>query len=108
MIALAVDIGGICYYEVPIEIEALTTARCLEFFKRPMDYWHGNRRNAVWLLDDNTILHRRTSINLWIEQTIYSISFNPFILPISPCDYGNPHILKRATGGQLYLTIEKL
>lgn len=53
MVAVAISIKGICCYEILAKNETVHAARYLEFLKRFMDRWHGNRRHAIWLLDDN-------------------------------------------------------
>lgn len=54
IVVLATDIRATSYYEILVENEA---ARYLEHLKRCMDRCCGNRKHAVWLLDDNVRPH---------------------------------------------------
>lgn len=54
VVVAAVDIKGICYYEILAEIETINTVRYLEFLQRlihcrPDD----NGRHVVWSFDDS-------------------------------------------------------
>lgn len=50
MAVLAIDIGDACYNEILVENETLNAASYLEFIK---DCQHGDRKHAVWLIDNN-------------------------------------------------------
>lgn len=109
LLILAMDVTGICYYEILPEKETLKGPRYLEFLRRLMDKWHGNRQHRVWLLDDNAKPHRSAAIIQWIEGNQIERWFQPPYSPdLSPCDFGCFHPLKRAIGGQHYPNIEAL
>jgi histone-lysine N-methyltransferase SETMAR len=109
MIILAMDIRGICYYEIIAPKEKVNSARYLAFLKRLVAKWGGNRKHELWLLDDNSTVHRAGSILTWLEKN----NVNRWLLPtyspdLSPCDFGCFHQLKRAIGGVQYPHVEAL
>jgi len=109
MIILAMDIRGICYYEILNQNEKIGFARYLEFLKRLMEKWHGNQQHTVWILDDNARPHRHASVTQWIEDNNIERWLQPPYSPdLSPCDYGCFHALKRAIGGVHYQNIGSL
>lgn len=59
---IAVDMRGICQYDIFAENERINAARYLKSLKRLMDRWYDNRKYAVYLFNDNTRPHRRVSI----------------------------------------------
>lgn len=66
IVVLAMDIRSTCYYEMLAE--TVNGVDYLGFLKRPMNHRHGNRKHAVWLLDDNARPHRNASVTSWINQ----------------------------------------
>lgn len=109
MMVLAMDIHGICYYEILDKNEKMSATRYLEFLKRLMDRWRGSRKHTVWLLDDNARPHRTAPITQWIEENRIERWHQPPYSPdLSPCDFGCFHALKRAIGGVRYANIDSL
>lgn len=103
MLILALDFKGVCYYELLAEKETVDGSRYLEFLKRLMDHWRGNRKGTVWLLDDNARPHRTAIVTEWLEQKKIERWVQPSYSPdLSPCDYGCFHALKRSIGGVTY------
>lgn len=109
MMVLGMDYLGICYYEILGRIEKMDAPRYLEFLKRLMDRWRGNRKHTVWVLDDNARPHRTASITQWFEENNIERWLHPPYSPdLSPCDYGCFRALKRAIGGVQYANIDCL
>ena len=107
MMILAMDIRGICYYEILSDKEKMDAPRYLELLKRLMDRWPGNRKNTVWVLDDNARPHRTASITQWFEENKIERWLQPPYSPdLSPCDFGCFHALKRAIGGVHYANVD--
>lgn len=69
MIVLAVDIRGVPYYEILVEMKAINVARYLEFVKTLMGRWQSYRKHTVLLFYNNSRPHRHTSVTSWMEQT---------------------------------------
>ncbi len=105
MLILAMDFKGVCYYELLAEKETVNGPRYLEFLKRLMNHWRGNRKGTVWLFDDNARPHRTTIVTEWLEQNKIKRWVQPPYSPdLSPCEYGCFHAFKRAIGGVPYAT----
>ena len=47
MMILALDINGICYYEILDQIETVNSQRYLTFLENLMDNWHGSKKHTV-------------------------------------------------------------
>lgn len=109
MLAMAMDIRGICYYEILVKGERMDAPRYLEFLKRLVDSVGGNRKHLLWLLDDNAKPHRTASITTWLEENKISRRLQSAYSPdLSPCDFLCFHPLKRAIGGVAYPTVDAL
>ena len=109
MIAMAMDIKGICYYEVLDAKEKMDAPRYLTFLKNLINRCCANRKHTVWLLDDNARPHRAAAISAWLEQNKISRWLHPPYSPdLSPCDFMCFHRLKRAIGGVTYPDIRSL
>lgn len=109
MVILAMDIKGICGYEILPKKETVNGSRYLSFLKKLMNEWRGDRRHSVWLLDDNARSHRKTEVIEWIEENNIERWLQPPYSPdLSPCDYGCFRALKRAIGGVHYANVESL
>lgn len=106
---LAMDIKGICYYEILDENQSVNQQRYLEFLKSLIKKWHRFSKHRVWILDDNARPHRNSIISSWIESRKIERWIHPPYSPdLSPCDYGCFHPLKREIGGKSYNDINSL
>lgn len=109
MLILAMDVNGICYYELLAEKEKVNGPRYLEFLQKLMSRWRRTRRHTVCVIDDNAKPHRTRPMDAWMEHNKIERWHQPPYSPdLSPCDYGCFHSLKRAIGGQLYSTVDVL
>lgn len=61
---LAMGIRGVYYYGVAAESE-LSATSYLQFLRILINCWRGNRKGAVWLLDNDARLNRHASITFW-------------------------------------------
>lgn len=50
MVVLAMNIRGICYYDILVKNETMDAVRYLEFLKGLVYCCHGYRKYAVWLI----------------------------------------------------------
>lgn len=109
MLIVALDIHGICYYEILAEKGTVTARRYLEFLQNLVNKRRGKRKHTMWLLDDNAKPHRHALVTAWIAENNIRHWHQPAYSPdLSPCDYGCFHVLKRAIGNQSYPTIDAL
>jgi hypothetical protein len=109
MVVMAMDINGICYYEILGRQEKMDGPRYLEFLKRLMDRCSGDRKHPVWLLDDNARPHRTSQITAWLDENKICRWLQPAYSPdLSPCDFMCFRPLKRAINGVAYATVGDL
>ena len=105
MLILAMDINGICYFELLAPQEKLNGVRYLQFLESLMHRWRGNRRRAVWPLADNARRHRTSIVEAYLANNNIERWLQPPYSPdLNPCDYGCFHQLKRAINGVNYAT----
>lgn len=63
----------------------MNAGRCLKLLKRLINRWHGNRKHAAWLLDDNARYHHHAQLFSGSGKRISNVDFTPRILLIQAC-----------------------
>lgn len=75
MVVFVMNVWEICYYEVLAKNETMNAARCLEFLKRSMDSWQGNRSMQPGYLMTTPDFINTPQLRPGLSKEIYNIGF---------------------------------